>query len=196
MLPDKEEVSTPVMETKEPVQVEVPAPEPTPEKPPKGYVPLQALEEERRKRKEVQEKLEAKTLQTPEYTDEDLSDEGRLLSRQLAEANKRIDSLLERTELQKLTTTYPQLDKNREEFDEFRSEYQGVPLEKVAKLFLSEKGLNDSPPRKGLERPTGGSKPIPQSGISSEDVRRLREEQPRKWLKAISEGKINPDNIE
>ena len=51
------------------------------------------------------------------------------------------------------------------------------------------------PQRMGLEKTTGGNKLPISSGHTIDDIKRLREEQPRKYAQMLREGKIKPDDI-
>lgn len=195
VLPDSPPVDSEVLNTEPQKEVEVAAPtEDT--KPPKGYVPSEALAEERRRRKELEvqiEELKATTI-TP---DEDVveSDEGRVLKQEIRKLERSLEEMREERELEAVVALNPQIADKRAEFDEYRKEYPKHKLQNVAKLFLAESGLLEgAPDRKGLERPTGGSK-APAPSTPSEDIRRIRETQPRRYIQMLREGKINPDDI-
>src|SRR3990167_11153739 len=64
---------------------------PEPQKPPKGFVPYQALEEERSKRKELEEQLANASTPTEE-PEEVYSDEGKVLRNEIKALNERIRS--------------------------------------------------------------------------------------------------------
>lgn len=135
----------------------------------------------------------------PVVNDEYLSDEGRMLGEKIKKLedivleNKRKEE--ERTVLEK----YPQLKDKQDEFNEYLEspENSGISFDRLAKIFVLEKGLVETQPkRKGLEKPTGGSSPKNQSsGMSADDLKRLRENEPRKYEKLIREGRIDLDNI-
>ena len=139
-----------------------------------------ALAEERRLRKEAEDKLSNLTA-TPQ-TDETYSDEGRVLS-------DKIKSLEDKIELQELQTKFPELKTLTSEFNEFRKEYPRHKGENVAKLFLSEKGILE-PIRKGLEKPTGGTRTTPSPEMTADDVKRLRETDFRKYTDLLKKGLI------
>src|SRR3990167_1062429 len=76
---------------------------PVEQKPPKGYVPYQALDEERRKRKELEQKIsDLESSSVP--SNDDLSDEGRTLKKELGSLRDDLRSLKEEKELEKLTS--------------------------------------------------------------------------------------------
>jgi uncharacterized protein (DUF433 family) len=203
MLPDSEG-TTPVMEKETPREVE---PEPKeihpaePQTPPKGYVPHQALEEERKKRKDAEVALaetEARLRNlegSRSFDGEELSDEAKYLKGEIDRLNGVITNIQSGQSFQKLVAQYPKLAEYASEFEDFKSDYPGVSLEKIASLFLNEKGLLVDKPRIGLEKPTGGSRTAPTSGLSEEDVKRLRESNPRRYIQMLRDGKINPDDI-
>lgn len=130
--------------------------------------------------------------------DEDLlSDEGKMLRSQLEVLEKKFHSLEKEKEETRVFTQYPLLRDRREEFQEFleNPDNIGIKLERAAKLFLAEQGLLENPPKRlGLERPTSGSK-SPQPKLSVDDIKRLRETQPRRYTEMLKKGLINPDEI-
>jgi hypothetical protein len=89
-------------------------------------------------------------------------------------------------------TKYPILRDKLSEFEQYKQEYQGVKLESVAKLFLSENDLlGDSPKRKGLEKAGGGQRVAPSEGkFTAEDAKRLRETNYKEYLKQVRSGKL------
>jgi hypothetical protein len=111
-----------------------------------------ALEEERRKRKELEEKLQATS--EPQVS-EAFSDEGKLLEKQIHSMKSEIEAFKNERALSELQSQYPQLRDLSAEFNAFKAEFPASRTESVAKLFLMEKGLLDTP-RKGLERQTSG----------------------------------------
>lgn len=150
--------------------------------------------QEQRKREELEEEL--RLLQTSSATSETgdgvADDEG------IRTLTKRLAQLEQKESMRELMHDFPQLADKRDEFDEFREEEENknIPLRKVAQLFLLEKGLlSGKPARKGLEKPTGGSKAPQPSGVSESDVKRLREQNPRKYIKMIREGKLKAEDI-
>lgn len=153
-----------------------------------------ALEEERRMRREAETKLKQLENSAPQVQDEEFSDEGRLLKRKLDELDATVRSLRETNELEKLLNQFPDLKDAKEEFAEFRKEYPSLSGEKVARVFLAEKGMTQAM-RKGLEQPTGGVKTAPSVGMSEDDVKRLRESNPRRYIHLLKTGKLNPDDI-
>jgi preprotein translocase subunit SecD len=135
---------------------------------------------------------------TAEIADDFLSDEGKVLKEQINKLNEKLASRDKQDEESRIFTTYPQLKDKRDEFQEFLDDPDnaGIKLEKVAKLFLVEKGLLETPPKRiGLERGTGGSKITSSSTLPTEDIKRLRENNPRRYQQMLRSGKIDPSKI-
>lgn len=155
---------------------------------------LESLQDEREKRRIAEEKEQAARdeiarleveLQAKNTPDNDMySDEGKTLHDQIVTLNEKI-------EVKELREKFPVLKDKQSEFNEFRKGYPNVDLEKIAKLFLSENGLLDEgTPRRGLEPAAGGQRTAPNTGMSEEDVKNLRETNFRKYSQMVREGKI------
>lgn len=88
--------------------------------------------------------------------------------------------------------THPQLKEVWSEFEKFRSDpdNNGMNLKTAAKAFLVEKGLLE-PQRKGLEKPTGGTRVPISSGMSNEDIKNLRETNYRKYIDMLKKGQLS-----
>ena len=63
-------------------------------------------------------------------------------------------------------------------------------LETLAKAFIFEEPVEPVPPRKGLEKPTGGPKQVPNTEMTLEDIKRLRETDQKLYIKMIRENRI------
>lgn len=150
-----------------------------------------ALEEERRKRKELEEKLYSVSSE-PQIT-EAFSDEGKLLESKIKSLEGTINSLQEEKILSALYTQYPELKSLSSEFETYKQDFPSTKVENVAKLFLAEKGMLETP-RKGLEKTTGGQAPT-SSGLSAEEVANLRKNNHRKYLDMLMSGKIRLDEL-
>lgn len=144
-----------------------------------------ALEEERKARKDLEKRL--KSLEGSAPSQEDQPEE-------VTELKDKVYVLEQELAMEKVFVVHPDLKDHVDEFKEFKNDYPGASVEKVAKLFLAEKGLI-VPQRKGLEKPTAGSKTAPVAGVSEEDAKRLRETQPRRYIQMLRDGKLNPDHI-
>ena len=86
---------------------------------------------------------------------------------------------------------YPILKDVWNEFDSFRNEpdNKGMNMKTAAKAFVTEKGLLE-PTRKGLEKPTGGGHTPVSSGMSNDEVKKLRETDWRKYQELLKKGDI------
>lgn len=89
---------------------------------------------------------------------------------------------------------HPELKEVWSEFEQFRGDEsnKGMNLRTAAKAFLIEKGLLD-PRRKGLEKPTGGTRTPPSSGMTTEDIKRLRETDFKKYREMLKRGQLKVD---
>lgn len=149
---------------------------------------LKSLQEEREKRKLLEE--ENRTLkETPQIT-EGYSDEGLRLKKEidnmkLAQARRDEADTLSRIESQ-----FPAVRDKSAEFEQYRTENPGMGIETAAKAFLVEKDLFTAPARKGLEKQLGGGRTPPKEGMSIEDVSDLRNNNYRKYSQMVREGKI------
>lgn len=164
---------------------------------------LAALKEEREERKKLADKLKKleKSLEPSDEDEEPDDDKERIdedkVAKEISSLKKKINSLEEGFTLDKLFVQHPALKDKLEDFNDFRKDYPRTALDKVAKLFLVEKGLlkTETPDRQGLESPTSGDKTPIKSGYSVEDIKRLRENNYRQYEKLVVEGKIKPENI-
>ncbi len=155
---------------------------------------LKSLQEEREKRREIEEskKLLEEELLTIKQSDEIFSDEGKVLKKEVDSLRETVASLGEDNKLQAIFLKYPLLKEKVDEFNEYRKQYSGVALENVAKLYLSEIGLLETTPkRKGLEKSTGGDRtPISSGKMTSEEVKKLRETNYRKYQEMLKKDQI------
>jgi hypothetical protein len=78
------------------------------------------------------------------------------------------------------------------EFNTFKDEFPASKIESVAKLFLMEKGLLDTP-RKGLERQSSGGQAPVSDGLTPEEISDLRRNNHRKYSQMLMDGKIKFD---
>lgn len=148
---------------------------------------LAALKEERARRKELEDKLN--NLNTTNPTDEVYSDEGKMLAERIRQLEARDKAREDAVALERLQTQYPALKEVSEEFNEFQKDYPRHKLENVAKLFLTEKGLLDTP-RKGLEKPTGGPRVPLNLGMTVEEVENLRKNDWRKYQELLRKDQL------
>lgn len=170
----------PVIEAPETVE-EVTETAPQPGEKTDSALLLKSLQEERDRRRQLEQQLE-----TIKSVPEVYSDEGEALRTQ-------IRSLEEKYERKELQERYPQLKDKSYEFDEFRSnpENKGMSLATAAKAFLVEHDLLTQPtPRKGLESPTGGSRAPVKTGRSEEEIAELRKNNFRQYMKELKNGTL------
>lgn len=156
-----------------------------------------ALAEERRMRKELDEKMgqleqELNTLKSTTPQGEAFSDEGKLLEGKISTLNQTIARLEEERTIEKLLVAYPVLKEAMQDFNEYRKDYPRHKMENVARLFLSEKGLLETTQRVGLETPSGSKTPV-STKMTQDDVKRLRETQPKRYAEMLRAGNIDLD---
>lgn len=195
--PETEEIVTP--ETlAEPIDEEVEAVDETPS--PKGSKTPETqlyskLKEEREKRKEVERELRELKESSVSSDEEGITD----IEKELRTVTTKLTQLERKDSMRELLVEFPALADKRSEFDDFleEDEAKALSLPRAAKLFLLENGLltSEKPKRKGLESPVGGSKAPTSSGYSFDDLKRLRETQPKKYAQMLREGKIKLENV-
>lgn len=153
-----------------------------------------ALAEERRLRKEAEDKL-INYSPAPVTVDEVFSDEGRLLQDKISKLEQKLNSVEEEKKLEGVYSQYPVLKEQGSEFETFKSQYPNYKVEDVAKLFILEKGLGDTKPRKGLVKSSGGGQTAPVDGYTAEQVADLRKNNHRKYMDLLTSGKIRLDEL-
>jgi hypothetical protein len=175
-----------VVETENPqendtLQTEVPA------EPEKDY--KQMFEDQRRRAEKAER--EAKELQ------------GRLASNHVTleeEGSGDEETVAIKSELREIKTklakaelleAHPVLKESWNDFEKFREEDEnkGMNLRTAAKSFMVERGLLE-PQRKGLEKPTGGTKIPSSTNTSPEEVTKLRTTDHRKYRDMLLKGQI------
>jgi hypothetical protein len=173
-----------------PEQVEVVA-EPQVQKPPKGFVPYQALEEERSKRKELEAQL---ANAAPSEEPEVYSDEGKILRDELKGLNDKLRSIERKEQRREAEAQFPVLKERSQDFDEFLEddENKRLSLGKAAKLFLAEQNLlaPEPPIRAGVEKPSGGGQTPPEPKYSPEERLHMMQNDYDKYEKLLRAGKI------
>ena len=152
---------------------------------------LQSLRDEREKRRLAEEKAklaeeELNNIKSSVPSEQDAwSDEGKILQNKITSLEQQVTEQKEERDLERLYNQYPLLREKADAFKEYRkAEHPRAKIESVAKLYLSEEGLLE-PKRKGLENPTGGSRTPMNPGMTSEEVKHLRETDPRKYREMI-----------
>ena len=152
-----------------------------------------ALEEERRKRKEAEDKLYS--ISSEPNTTEAFSDEGKLLENKIKSLESTVNALQEDKLLSNVHAQYPELKGMSAEFDAFRADYPRTKIENAAKLFLMEKGVLNTP-RKGLEKQSSGGQAPASDRLTAEEVSDLRKNNHRKYAELLMSGKIKLDELE
>ena len=176
-------------------EVEEVAEEPQVQKPPKGFVPYQALEEERKRRKEAEEQLEVLKTSAPseELEEEAFSDEGKALKGELKSVSDKLLAFEKREARKEAEAEFPILKERKEEFDAFLEDEENgrISIRKAAQLFLAEQDLLVSKKtRKGLEKPTGGGQTPPEPSLTVEEIRDMMKNDWKRYEKLLREGKI------
>ncbi len=149
---------------------------------------LKSLQEERERRKELEERIE---LLESSNSSDIFSDEGKTLQKQIQDSNARIEQLTHESAKKDVFMEHPILKEKLQEFETFLSdpENQGMPLKTAAKAFLVENGLLDAP-RKGLEKPTGGDRTPTSTKMTQEEIKTLRETNFKKYQQMLEQGLI------
>ena len=87
----------------------------------------------------------------------------------------------------KVISDFPELKENETEFQDYCSRYPDYDISLLAKSFLHDK----KPAKIGLEAPTGGDKTSFHSGLTIEEVKRIRETDEKLFAKLVREGRID-----
>ena len=187
-----EELTTPqASEAKKEVEKEEESQQPAPGSKTDSELLLKSLKEEREKRRILEEELN--TIKSSNPSEEVFSDEGKALKKLIDTQNEQIARLEEEKQLERVYGQFPDVKDNFEEFDEFRKEYPRHKLENVAKLFRAEKGFLE-PKRKGLESATGGTRTPQTSGMTFEDLEKLRTTNWRKYKDMVMKDQIKMES--
>lgn len=149
---------------------------------------LKSLQEERDKRKELEEELENLKSSIPSDS-EVYSDEGKALQSKISTLTTELSEVKGELAKKDLLLSQPILKDKWDEFEKFRSdpENKGMNLRTAAKAFLTEMGLLE-PQRKGLEKTTGGPRVPMASGMSVDDVANLRKNNFKKYQELLKKG--------
>ena len=151
---------------------------------------------ERAKKAETEKKALAEKIALLETqlasSENEFADPSDTVLAQLAELNAKFSSLEEEKQMNLVVQKYPIIADKRVEFDTYRLEYPAHKIETVAKLFLAENDLlAEKPKRKGLEEARGGQRVPPATGkMTSEDAKRLRENNYAEYMKRIKAGTL------
>jgi len=156
---------------------------------------LESLKEEREKRKILDEEvriLREKLENPPALSDEIFSDEGKTLQGELKTLRTELSEVRGELTKKDVLIAYPVLKEKLTEFEDFRNdpENKGMNMRTAAKAFLVENELIDTQPRKGTEKSTGGPRIPLTTGMTSEDVKTLRETNFRLYTEMLQKGQI------
>lgn len=186
------DVKTPVPESEEPKAAEAVAPA-EPVKPGEKTDPallLKSLQEERRKRQEMEAEI-ARLQTASNLVTEPISDEGRFLKREIDSVKDKLAVTERENQLLKLQGDYPVLRDKSAELEAYMAENPGMKLETAAKAFLAENGLLEpAKPRKGLEPEVGGGRQPVSTGMTPDEVDDLRVNNYNEYARRIRAGQI------
>jgi len=162
-----------------------------------------ALQEERLRRKEREKKLkeaEENKPPPPEPAKVEHSEEGLAIKSELQQEIGRLEGVVKNLQgdlkLKDVLSKHPVLNDNLVEFDDYRQGYPGLDLDKVAMVFLTEKGLLAPKVRRvGLEQPQGGTQVAPSTKMTVEELEKLRTDNPRQYIKMLRKGEIKLSEI-
>jgi hypothetical protein len=149
---------------------------------------LKSLQEEREKNRLLQEQLNS-SIPPLEGA---YSDEGKALEAQIAKTNAELAAFKMAKAKEDLLVAYPILKDKWDDFEIFRllPDNAGMGLQAAAKVYLTENGLFATR-RKGVEKPTGGSRvPVTSGLMSASEVGDLRKNQPKKYRDMLKNGQI------
>ena len=169
-------------------------PDPKPGEKTSRYELLKATRRARRKNRilaeeneELREKLKTNNPPDPPEgdTDEPVED-GRI-----EKVESEVSGLKKDLALEKVMGANPILKEHTNDFKEFVADpdNKGMKLETAAKAFIIENGL-DTTPRKGLEKGRGGKRAPVSPGMTAEEVKDLRINDPKKYYKMLKRGQI------
>jgi len=119
--------------------VEEVAEAPQTQKPPKGFVPYQALEEERAKRKEAEEKLN--NALAPSEDQDVYSDEGKLLKGEIKDLKDTLRSIESKEARREAESEFPVLKERKSDFDAFLEDEENSRLRAEIDYFSIPENL-------------------------------------------------------
>jgi len=179
------------------LDAEVENTEETPPKPATQGVPYERFREVNAKAKALEEEIKQiressvspeKLAEVPDW--DLMTDNERWMAKELIQLK---DKTKWEEDLTKAKKSFPVLGDREAEFKEYCYKYpKSVDVEVLAKSFLFEPKAPEPvmESKKGLEKPTGGTRQVPAPGITLDEVKRLRETQPKLYEKMLIEGKF------
>ena len=149
---------------------------------------LKSLQEEREKTARLEEEL-SKRGSNP--SGEAFSDEGILLENKIKSLSSELEDIKFNNAKRELQESNPILKDKWNDFESFRlkPENKGMSISTAAKAYLIENGMFDQP-RVGLESPTGGPRTPVSGGMTAEEIKNIRETDPRKYREMLEKGQI------
>lgn len=149
---------------------------------------------ERAKKAEAEKKAlqEQLALAESQLLDPSVNDGGGDVLNQIASLRAELQQIQEQKQVDGVISKYPQLADKFSEFEEYRKDFPISKIETAAKAFLTEhEMLKDAPKRKGLEDQRGGTRTVKNPGtMTADDVKRLRTNNYKEYLKMLRAGKI------
>lgn len=105
--------------------------------------------------------------------------------------NARIEALEKEGARKDLFLEFPELKDHSVEFEKYLADPEniGMSMKTAARAFLVENGLSGTR-RMGLEKPTGGDRQPPATGMTVEDIKVLRETNFKKYTELLEKGLI------
>lgn len=130
----------------------------------------------------------------PPTDQEAFSDEGKLLEQKIKALESSLSEVKQDSAKKDVLITHPILKEKWDDFESFREQpdNKGMNLKTAAKAYMIENGMMDTP-RKGLEQTTGGTRTAPQTGMTADDVKTLRETNFKKYQDMLTKGLIKID---
>lgn len=153
---------------------------------------LKSLQEEREKRRLLEQEIETLKSSTLPELEEAFSDEGKLLASQIKGLETKIEDLKFESSKKDLQISNPVFKEKWDDFESFRNnpENKGMNLRTAAKAFLIDQDLLEPPARKGLEKTTGGPRVPISTGMTADDVENLRKNNFKKYQELLKKGQI------
>lgn len=145
---------------------------------------LDSLKKEREKRRIAEETLALQGAPTVPSGSQPQSQDVQKLAEE-------IQTLKKENALKDLFSQFPLLKERANDFETYlnASENTGMSMQTAAKVFLVENGLSGVR-RPGLEKPTGGDRQPPSTGMTIDEIRILRETDYRKYTELLMKGLI------
>lgn len=114
------------------------------------------------------------------------------VAKRVAELEREISTTKAQAELDRAIASNPALKEHIDEFKEYKESRNGYATDDVVRLFLAEKGLSETQPkRKGLEKPSTQSEtPKTPGTMTSKEAADLRNNNFRMYQKMLQNGTL------